>query len=176
MTKDSVVFQRHQRLAERYQGDPQQAMITDMAEIRGSNLDDPFRSEVTINDELQVPFRVGVHRAVGGDHDFPNPGDILCAALASCFETTLRMIANRLQIELEATQVKATALVDVRGTLMLNTTVPVNFQSMNLEVKVKGKAINDKVMNTLVKGAKHCCIVYQTIRKGIPVNVDIEIL
>lgn len=41
---------------------------------------------------VRVP--VGVHRAVGGLHDAPTPGDLLCAALAACQDSTFRMIAN----------------------------------------------------------------------------------
>ena len=124
------------------------------------------------------PFKIGVHKAVGGDHDFPNPGDLLCASLASCFESTIRMISNKLGIELIETKIKANAQIDVRGTLMIGKSVPVGFQSMHIEALIIAKNANEKRLETLIKGAKYSCIVYQTIKQGTPItlNADIKII
>ncbi len=177
MSKEkSEVYKRQEQLSAVYQKAPGKAWITDVAEVTGVNLADPFRSHVTINDELSVHFPVGVHRAIGGDHDSPNSGDILCAALACCFETTLRMIANRLQIQLLHTHVKALADVDVRGTLMISSTVPVGFQSMRLEVEIMALPDNAKLIQALLATAKHSCIVYQIISKGTPIKVEMKVL
>ena len=172
---DSVVHQRHILLCEKYQTDSALAMITDSAEINGIDLQDPFRTTVFINNEMKVPFKIGVHKAVGGDHDFPNPGDLLCASLASCFESTVRMISNKLGIELFETKIRATAQVDVRGTLMIDKSVPVGFQSMHVDALIIAKNANEKLLNTLIKGAKHSCIVYQTIKVGFPITLHANI-
>jgi uncharacterized OsmC-like protein len=177
-TRDSsVVHQRHTLLYDTYRKDSASAWITDSAEVIGINLHDPFRTTVSINDKMKVPFKIGVHKAVGGDHDFPNPGDLLCASLASCFESTVRMISNKLGIELFETKIRATAQVDVRGTLMIDKSVPVEFQSMHVDALIIAKNADEKLLNTLIKGAKNSCIVYQTIRKGIPItlNTDLKI-
>ncbi|WP_411896225.1 OsmC family protein [Winogradskyella sp. A2] len=171
----SIVHQRHKVLNEKYRNDSASAWITDSAEVIGMNLQDPFRTTVSINDKMKVPFKIGVHKAVGGDHDFPNPGDLLCASLASCFESTIRMISNKLGIELFQTEVSANAQVDVRGTLMIDRSVPVNFQSMHINASIIGKNTNEKLLHTLIKGAKHSCIVYQTIKKGIPITLHTNI-
>ena len=173
----SIVHQRHLVLNEKYRKDTTSAWITDSAEVIGINLHDPFRTTVSINDKMKVPFKIGVHKAVGGDHDFPNPGDLLCASLASCFESTIRLISNKLGIELIETKIRANAHVDVRGTLMIDKSVSVGFQSMHIDALIIAKNSNEKLLNTLIKGAKHSCIVYQTIKKGIPItlNTDIKI-
>ncbi len=176
MKTKSVVYQRHLPLIEAYTKNPELALITDKAEVIGENLGDPFRTKVSINEEMKVPFQIGVHRAIGGDHDFPNPGDLLCATLASCFESTLRMIAGRLNIKLEKTSVKASALVDVRGTLMIDPSVPVGFQRMHLEIEVMAESVKNNVMVALLKATKHSCVIYQTLKKGTPIEVDIKIL
>lgn len=168
----SVVQQRHLILYKKYQNNPASAWITDSAEVIGINLQDPFRTSVSINDKMKVPFKIGVHKAVGGDHDFPNPGDLLCASLASCFESTVRMISNKLGIELNETKIKATAQVDVRGTLMIDKSIPVAFQSMHIDAVIIAKNTNEKLLNTLIKGAKQSCIVYQTIKRGIPITLN----
>lgn len=85
------------------------------------------------------------------------------------------MISNKLGIELFETNISATALVDVRGTLMIDKSVPVGFQSMHIDALIIAKNTNDKLLNTLIKGAKHSCIVYQTIKKGIPITLDTNI-
>ena len=173
----SVVHQRHILLNNKYSSDPASAWITDASEVIGTDLQDPFRTTVLINDKMKVPFKIGVHKAVGGDHDFPNPGDMLCASLASCFESTIRMISNKLGIELLQTKIRTTARVDVRGTLMIDKSVPVRFQSMQVDALIIAKNTNKKLLNTLIKGAKHSCIVYQTIKQGtlITLNADIKI-
>ncbi|MDF9800127.1 putative OsmC-like protein [Catalinimonas alkaloidigena] len=173
----SVVRQRHTLLNDKYCSVPSSAWITDASEVIGTDLQDPFRTTVLINDKMKVPFRIGVHEAVGGDHDFPNPGDMLCASLASCFESTIRIISNKLGIKLLQTKIRTTDRIDVRGTLMIDKSVPVGFQSMHIEVIITAKNTNEKLLNTLIKGAKHSCIVHQTICKGVPItlNADIKI-
>ena len=172
----SVVHQRHLILHEKYRKNPAAALITDAAVVIGINLHDPFRTSVTVNDKMKIPFKIGVHKAVGGDHDFPNPGDLLCASLASCFESTIRMISNKLGIELIETKIKANAYVDVRGTLMIDKSIPVEFQSMQIDALIRAKNTNEKLMNTLLKGAKQSCIVYQTIKKGLPITINTNII
>lgn len=171
----SVVHQRHILLNDTYLKDSTSAWITDSAEVIGINLQDPFRTTVSINDKMKVPFKIGVHKAVGGDHDFPNPGDLLCASLASCFESTIRLVSNKLGIELIETKIRANAQVDVRGTLMIDRSVPVEFQSMHIDALIIAKNSNEKLLETLMKGAKHSCIVYKTIKKGIPITVNTNI-
>ncbi|NJB72422.1 putative OsmC-like protein [Saonia flava] len=171
----SIVHQRHLVLTEKYLKDTTSAWITDSAEVIGINLNDPFRTSVSINGKMKIPFKIGVHKAVGGDHDFPNPGDLLCASLASCFESTIRLISNKLRIELIETKIYATAQVDVRGTLMIDTTVPVEFQSMHIDALLIAKNTNEKLLHTLIDAAKRSCIVYQTIKKGIPITLHTDI-
>lgn len=176
MANSSIVKERQQSLIENYIVNPEAAWITDVAVIEGKNLDDPFHTTVTINDELKVDFPIGVHRAVGGNHDFPNSGDMLCAALASCFETALRLIANRLQIVLLKTKVRATANVDVRGTLKVDVNVPVSFQTMGLEVEITvNDSVKEEMAHKLLKATEQSCIVMQTLIKGIPIQVESKI-
>ncbi|MBT8314592.1 MAG: OsmC family protein [Maribacter sp.] len=174
LKNQSPVFLRHKRLSKKYKANPSTAMITDKAEVIGTDFHDPFRTTVVLNNELNVPFKIGVHRAVGGDHDYPNPGDMLCATLASCLESTLRMIANRYNITLTRTKVSVSAKVDVRGTLRIDLVTPVEFQSMHVDLKVEAKGLNKKVLHTLIQGAKKSCIIYQTLKKGTPISISTD--
>jgi len=172
----SEVTQRHQLLKEEYNRDPGKAMIVDNAVVKGSMLNDPFRSEVEINNETKTKLRTGLHRGVGGDHDYPNPGDILCASLASCMEGTIRMIANRLEIELTHTKVEVKAYVDVRGTLMFDKTVPVGFQRMEMDVELAAKQVSEKILKTLYRAGKRSCVVYQTLKPNLKIENNLKVL
>ena len=171
----SEVKQRQNDLSDTYRSDPSLALITHSSEVIGANFNDPFRTSVTISEDLQIPFKVGIHKAVGGDQDFPNPSDMLCAALAGCFESTIRLISNRLDIQLTQTRVTASAHVDVRGTLMIDRSISVGYQSMHLNVVLVSQAPNQKIMSVLLKAAEQSCIVYQTLKKGIDIKLTSNI-
>jgi uncharacterized OsmC-like protein len=175
-TAKSEVHRRQMELNKIYVANPNQASIVDSSVVVGQNLSDPFRTEVLISSEFKVPMKIGVHRAVGGDHDYPNPGDLLCAALAACVESTLRMIASRLEIELFETKIVVTANIDVRGTLIMDKSVPVGFQSMHIAMEIGARNISDKMIHTLVNATKRSCVVYQTLKKGLPITKELKII
>lgn len=171
----SEVVRRHNKLKESYDQEPNEALIVDSAVVNGENLDDPFHSKVLMNDELNLPLKTGLHRAVGGDHDYSTPGDILCAALAVCMESTIRMIADRLEVQLDHTKVSVRAHLDVRGTLRFDKSVPVGFQKMVLKVELDAKNVGEKVLNTLFRAAVKSCVVYQTLKPGISIEKTLKI-
>jgi len=72
---------------------------------------------------------------------------------------------------LTETRVKASAHVDVRGTLMIDKSVRIGFQSMQLDVVIVSSTSNQKVMNILLQAAEQSCIIYQTIKQGIPITI-----
>jgi uncharacterized OsmC-like protein len=72
-----------------------------------------------------VTWPYGIDQSVGGLHDAPNPGELLCAALAACHDASMRMVADLLGIHLLDLGVEVTATLDVRGTLDLDRGVPV---------------------------------------------------
>jgi len=173
MKKNSIVQERQQPLIESYITDPHKALVIDKAVVEGKNFNAPFHTEVSINEELKIPFRIGVHRKVGGLHDFPNPGDMLCASLAACYESTLRLIANRLKIKILKTTVIATANADVRGTLMVDRKVPVAFQSMGIDTEIEvDSSVKEQMLEKLVVATERSCIIYQTLKPGIPIHIN----
>ena len=148
-----------------YRETPAEAMVTDHARTCGTELSDPFHSQVEPMDGCGVTVPVGVHRAVGGLHDAPTPGDLLCAALAACQDSAVRMVANRLGVEILALEVRVTAQVDVRGALGMEADVPVGFQSMTCDIDLKVKeGTHAKLLESLHHAAQRCCVVQQTLR------------
>lgn len=176
MTEQDVKSMRERQdpLRERYEAAPEEAKITDRARTTEGTETDPFHGFVVPGSEdFGVKWPFGIHRAVGGYHDAPNPGDVLCAALAVCLDSTIRMIAERLGVGLTSLEVDVTADVDVRGTLLVDRTVPVGFQSMRCHVDVQAAAGTDpKLMKKLLAAAEHSCVVLQTLRSGVPVETS----
>ncbi len=165
---------RHEPLKARYLEHPEDAWITDHAETRSgeTSLRDPLHGRVHCKDTA-IDF--AVHKAVGGLSDAPVPGDILCAALASCIESTLCVIANRLDIQLQRLNVRVTGQVDVRGTLRLDDSVPVGFQQFDVDIDIEPeKGTNAVLFDALLGAAETSCVVMQTLRNGVTVNTCVN--
>jgi uncharacterized OsmC-like protein len=95
---------------------------------------------------------------------------MLCAALAACQDSAVRMVANRLGVEILALEVRVTAQVDVRGTLGIDAAVPVGFQSMTCDIGLQVKeGTPPKLREVLESAAQRCCVVQQTLHHPPPV-------
>jgi uncharacterized OsmC-like protein len=165
------VRERQVPIRAEYVAKPAAAMVTDCARTTGAAPTDALHTEVMPMPERQLKIPVGVHRAVGGLHDAPTPGDLLCAALAACQDSTFRMVANIMGVGLEALTVEVTADVDVRGTLLMEREVPIGFQAMRCEVHYRAQpGVPRETLANLEKLAERCCIVRQTLKKGVPVT------
>jgi len=167
----SLVRARHEPLRRRYRDVPDAARIVDRASACSPG-SDPFHGRVVPGArDYGVDWRFGIHAAVGGDHDLPNPGDMLCAALASCLDSTLRMLAERLGVGLDSLRVTVTAEVDVRGTLRVDPQVPVGFQAIRCEVAWEPRPGSDpQLLARLAEAAEYSCVNLQTLREGVEVT------
>lgn len=176
METETFVASRQEPLRTRYRTEPDAAQITDRARATlGADLD-PFHGRVVpgTRDGTAV-IGVGIHAAVGGYHDQPNPGDLLCAALASCLDSTIRMIADRLGVRLRALDVDVTADVDVRGALMVERDVPVGFTAMRCRVDIDVvEGTPRELVDALTATGERCCVVLNTLRGGVPVTTSTE--
>jgi len=174
-SKRGLVKQRQDPLREQYRITPEAARITDGAGTVQNGRSDPFHSTVALGHGCDMLWQVGIHRAVGGYHDLPNPGDILCAALASCLDSTLRMIADRLEIPIAFLVVTARAEVDVRGALLVDRSVPVGFQQMKCQIHLEtAPEVPQEKVKMLLAAAEHSCVVLQTLRNGVPVQTQFD--
>jgi uncharacterized OsmC-like protein len=173
--KNSTIMRDRQRpLMRLYRQEPGAAWVVDSA-VTGGALDDPLHGEVVIGPARKQRCPVALHSAVGGDSDAPVSGDILCAALASCLDTTIRAIANRLGLELARLAVTATAEVDVRGTLRVDDSVPVAFQRMTLDVDLElANGVADQARQLLLAASEYSCVVLQSLRNGVAVEVSMN--
>lgn len=159
-------------LRAQYKASPDLAMVTDRASTRsGTQVTDPFHSLVIPKGGDNTAWPVGVHSAVGGPYDAPCPGDMLCAALAACQDSSIRLVAANLGIELTTLEVKVQGEVDVRGALGIQKDVPVGFQSLLCEVHLQAKAgTSPELLEKLRGAAERCCVVMQTLQAPPPVQ------
>ncbi|MDZ4290901.1 MAG: OsmC family protein [Hydrogenophaga sp.] len=153
------------QLRAEYKANPNLAMVTDHASTRSIDPADPFHSLVIPKAGADAAIPVGVHSAVGGPYDAPCPGDLLCAALAACQDSSIRMVAAGLGIELTALEVHVQGKVDVRGALGVQKDVPVGFQSIISDVHLQAKAgTSPEMLAKLQTAAERCCVVMQTLQ------------
>lgn len=173
----NVVRERQVPLRQRYLETPAEARITDHARSEGGVTTDPFHGYVVPGSkDYGVRWPFAIHYAVGGYHDGPNPGDLLSAALAACLDSTIRMVAGRIGVALTTLEVDVSANVDVRGTLVIDRAVPVGFQGMRCVVRLQAVDGTDPVLvQKLVRAAEHSCVVLQTLRAGVPVEMSLEV-
>jgi uncharacterized OsmC-like protein len=175
MHLSGLVKARHEGLRERYREAPVDAWICDRARAVRNQDDDPFHGVVRLGEHDLGKMRFGIHRALGGDHDLPNPGDILCAALAACLDATLRMIADRLAVPIGFLEVSVTGELDARGPLRIEPAVPAGFQAMSCRVALEPDGdVAAPQAAMLMAAAEQCCVVLNTLRGGVRVDTHIE--
>lgn len=174
--RTSHVAERQDPLRARYRTDAAAAWIRDGAETRIGQTRDAFHGEVVPNDADGRPWPFGIHRAVGGDHGLPNPGDLLSAALAACLHSTTCMLADRLQIPVVDLRVTVSEEVDVRGCLLVDPSVCTAFQHMHCEIHLRvPEGIQPAQLRLLMETAERCCVVMQTLKGGTDLRTHWEI-
>ena len=172
--RTNLVSTRQDPLCIHYKTVPEDALITDKAKTISNVEGNPFRGTVKIGqDEHAVSLQYGLHSAVGGYHDGPNPGDMLCAAVAACLDSTIRLIACRLGVSLTQLEITVEANADVRGALMVDNQVAVGFADMHSQVVMQSQAgTSPKLIKALMDAAEHSCVNYQTLIKSISITSD----
>lgn len=165
------VYEAQTNLRAQYRETPELAMVTDQATTCGTDPSSPFHSLVRPMNANAVPLPFGVHHAVGGPYDAPCPGDLLCAALAACQDSSIRMVANLMGIELVALKVQVKGTVDVRGALGIGKDVPVGFQAITCDIHLKAReGTPPEALEKLRMASERCCVVAQTLMS--PPNVQ----
>ncbi len=174
MVKSRVnVREVQQPLRERYERDPGAARIELRVRSAPSDLGDPLHCAVDAGGAS--PIRGGAHPLVGGTGDVPCSGDLLLAALAACQETTLRMVAANMGIDLVAVAVEATADWDARGTLAIKD-APIGITAVRCRttVTVAGDERGERA-DRLLRSAERYCVILNTLRGGVGVSSSFEL-
>jgi uncharacterized OsmC-like protein len=152
-------------LKERYREDPDAAVVTMRAE------GDVDASAVSCSVQTgRALVEAGLHPASGGDGTLACSGDMLLQALVACAGVTLKAVATNREIELDGGRVIAEGDLDFRGTLAIDRDAPVGFREIRLRFDLP--SVPEQERETLLKLTERYCVVYQTLARGVPVNVS----
>jgi uncharacterized OsmC-like protein len=175
----SQVAARQAPLRRSYEQNAAQALVVDRAHTVGCDLEDPVRTAVVPGEEYRaedVMIAVGNHRGVGGLHEAPNSGELLCAALAACQDSTIRMVADLLGVRLTALAVEVEGDVDLRGALAVNGSVRVGFQSMHCQTSIGvAHGTDPQTVEMLLTAAERSCVILDTLRHGVDVTTKVDL-
>ena len=160
----------------RYRVDPASAPVVLRVTGGTADLADPLHCTIEAPATPGVEFHSGAHPAVGGTGDVPCSGDLLLAALAACQETTLRMVAANMGVELESLEVTVEGDWDPRGTLAMGKEFPVGLTAVRCRthVVVRGDERGDRT-ERLLRSAEKYCVVLNTLRDGVPVEAEFHV-
>jgi uncharacterized OsmC-like protein len=111
----------------------------------------------------------GLHPATGGSGLELCSGDMLLEALVACAGVTLKAVSTALDIALESASVTAEGDIDFRGTLGVAKDAPVGFAQIRLAFQVATDAPDDKLARLLALTERYC-VVYQTLKGGLPID------
>src|SRR3954465_49055 len=100
-------------------------------------------------------------------------GGRLLEALVACAGVTLKSVATAIEVPLKTGTVTAEGDLDFRGTLGVDKETPVGFESIRLRFDVDTSAPQDK-LDLLLKLTERYCVVYQTIKNGPKVSVEMQ--
>jgi len=149
---------------ERYKSDASSAFIT--LKARGTLDDAHIACKVETGRALAV---AGLHPATGGSGLELCSGDMLLEALVACAGVTLKAVSTALDIALESASVTAEGDIDFRGTLRVAKDAPVGFAQIRLAFQVATDAPDDKLTGLLALTERYC-VVYQTLKGGLPID------
>jgi uncharacterized OsmC-like protein len=152
-------------IKERYKSDGAAALIT--LKAQGSLDESKIACKVETGRALAL---AGLHPASGGSGMELCSGDMLLEALVACAGVTLKAVSTALEIPLRSAKVLAEGDLDFRGTLGVSKDVPVGFVAIRLAFELDTDAPQEK-LEQLMKLTERYCVVYQTLRAGVPVEV-----
>jgi uncharacterized OsmC-like protein len=107
-----------------------------------------------------------------GSDTGPNPAEALRPALAACLTTSLVYVAAARGVRLTRVESTLEGDMDVRGALGLSDEVRNGFEQIRVSFRVKGDAPEAK-LRQLVERAQERSAVFDMVRNGVPITVDV---
>lgn len=171
----SALSARQRDLRTRYVGDPSAARTVKRVRTVQTASTDAVHGSVVPEGFANTVWDYGIDSKVGGLDDLPNPGHVLCAALAACMDSTIRMLAERLGVIIEELEVEVEGDVDVRGCLAMEASVRPGFRELSCTVSCRPAAATDpKDLALIFDHAERLCVTLDTLRNGVPIVVSTE--
>jgi uncharacterized OsmC-like protein len=162
---DAETLKERQRpLKQRYRDDPESGRLTLKAAA------DLSATDVSCSVDIgRAIVEAGLHPATGGDGTFACSGDMLLQALAACAGVTLRSVATSRGLKV-AGRIRAEGDLDFRGTLGVDKSARVGFETIRLSFDLESDASADD-LEALISTTERYCVVLQTIVQSPTVEV-----
>lgn len=154
-------------LKEQYNTHPDTAMITLKAQ---GEIGEGISCKVETGRAL---VEAGLHPATGGNGMLACSGDMLLQALVACAGVTLSAVSTAIGIEITGGCVRAEGDLDFRGTLGVSKEAPVGFKQIRLSFHLESSATPEQIQ-TLTKLTERYCVVYQSLVRGVDVDVRFD--
>lgn len=167
-------------LKDQYRSDPGSAFIT----LNSSGDLDPTSTSLTCSLASAGAAQkklAGLHKMAGGEGFEMSgelcSGDMLLESLVACYGVTIRAVATALGIEVKGGSVLTEGDLDFRGTMGIKgqdgEQVPVGFQDIRLTVRLDVDSEDEEKVPKLIELSERYCVVLQTLRKGVNVQVKL---
>ena len=117
------------------------------------------------------PVTAGLHPATGGDGSEACSGDMLLQALVACTGVTLTAVAKAMGVTITRGEITADGDLDFRGTLGVSRESRVGFEKIRLHISLDCNA-TEAQRDKLLELTERYCVVYQTLRSGIPIHTS----
>jgi uncharacterized OsmC-like protein len=155
-------------LKQKYKTDPSAALVTLHASgsLDESNVVCKLQTGQGLGD-------AGLHPAAGGNGNELCSGDMLLEALVACAGVTLKAVSTATGITLRSGRVSAEGELDFRGTLGVAKDAPVGFKQIRLRFEVESDQPQAKLDQLLALSERYC-VVYQTLKAGVPITVSLS--
>jgi uncharacterized OsmC-like protein len=171
----SALIARQQDLRADYGRNPTDALTTKRVRSVQTPSTDAVHGTVIADGFANSAWAYGIDAKVGGLDDLPNPGHLLCAALAACMDSTIRMLAERLGVILDELEIEIVGDVDVRGCMAMEPSIRPGFRSLDCNVRCRPAAATDpKTLALLFDHAERLCVTLDTLRNGVPITVSAD--
>lgn len=168
----STARQRQAPLRRAYAEGCAQAISTKRVVSVPSPGTDLWHGRITAPSFPESRWDYGIDAKVGGDDDRPNPGHLLCAALAACLESTTRVMADHFDVQLEELTVEVVGDVDTRGCLAVDRGIRPGFRHIDAEIRLRPAPGTDlKRVQHMLDQAQALCVTLDTVRHGVPIDV-----
>ncbi len=170
--RNSVVAERQAPLRKAYSDRPDTAISVKRVRTVETANTDVWHGTVASLSHEGVAWNYGIDDTVGGYDDLPNPGHLLCAALAACIDSTIRMIADHLGVGIEHLEVEVVGDADVRGCLAIDPSVRSGFRQIRCEIQFQpSSGADQRRVEMVLSQAELLCVTLDTIRNGVPVEL-----
>ena len=114
-------------------------------------------------------IKAGLHPNAGGDGTQACSAELLLQALVTCAGTTLAAVSISMGLQISQALVYAKGLLDFRGTMGVDRSVPVGFTSVEMLFRIDTQA-DETSVRKLIELTERYCVIYQTLITSTPVT------